>query len=169
MDYDLLQIRSAQISDEPAVNDPVVRLVNAENRFRRFAMPSLNFSCDGSINGFLIGADIRRTGDGYSRILLLEKNPTDGLISTIDRRDIEINFESNMVADGVYQIFFDSPLEFKTDDFIGYWHQGFRSTVHVYRQTNVSQVIHRVTGMYETVENITGSRILLYPLAGKAF
>ena len=171
MEQELLHSKSALINENNE-HHVFVHLLNEENRFRRYTMPSLNFSCDGNITGFLLGVDVRHDGDKYDKfpqIILLDKDISKfskySDIAASSCRAIKLDFQSKF--NEVYKIEFTSPLSFKASQYIGVIQpKPNKSAVQFYRQTFHNQVIQHVNDTFIVKENMTDSRILLYPITG---
>ena len=168
MEQELLQNISAQINDNNQLgNDTVHLLLNEGTNFKRYIMPSLNFSCDGNITGFLLGVDVRHDGDTYDkfpRIILHGGNFSIFKdIPLSSRRAINLDFQSK--CNGLYKMKLKTPLAFTAGQFIGV-NQPVNSTVQFYGQTLLNQVIHLVNDKFEVKKNISNSRILIHPITG---
>ena len=171
MEQELLQNKSVLINGNNQLGNDhnSVHLLNKEKNFRRYTMPSLNFSCAGNITGFLLGVDVRHDGDKYNKfpqILLLNGSfPTFQPIPNSLHKVNELDFQSK--CSGLYKMELESPLAFTAGQFIGINQpRSDESVVQFYRQSFLNQVIHRVNNKFEVKESISNSRILLHPITG---
>ena len=108
MDYDLLVQKAEQIGDGHRYE---LRLDD-----KNWIMPSLEFTCSGTITGFLLGVDIRTKTNHrneYPTIWLWNKtNKTD---TYIPDKSVKVllspsNFSTEGVFNSVYQLLFNSLL-----------------------------------------------------------
>ena len=169
MDYDLLVQKAEQIG----INDGRGDLDNMRLRNNRHSiMPSLEFTCAGTITGFLLGVDVRTNRDEYPTIWLWNK--TDETTYTrVDDSSVEIILgPSNFSTDGVYQFSLSIPLQFFANQVLGIYQPGEPSVaVRFYYQNYNDQNI------YETnADNVytlgdgdmqTNRRPLIYPETSK--
>ncbi len=171
MEQELLQNKSVLINGNNQLGNDhnSVHLLNKEKNFRRYTMPSLNFSCAGNITGFLLGVDVRHDGDIYDKfpqIILHDGSFSKfGDISDFFRRVIKLDFQSK--CNGLYKMELESPLAFTAGQFIGVNQPGSdKSVVQFYRQSLLNQVICHVDKHFELQETISNSRILIHPITG---
>ena len=115
MDYDLLVQKAKQIGGDGRGDLDGNRLRGD----RHSIMPSLEFTCSGTITGFLLGVDVRTDRDEYPTIWLWNK--TDETTYTrVDDSSVEIILgPSNFSTDGVYQFSLSTPLQFTANQVLG--------------------------------------------------
>ena len=168
MDYDLLVRKAEQIGGDGRGNLDGNRLRND----RHSIMPSLEFTCSGTITGFLLGVDVRTDGNEYPTIWLWNK--TDETTYTrVDDSSVEIILgPSNFSTEGVYQFSLSTPLQFTANQMLGIYQPGGGSVaVRFYYQENNGQNIYEAdvedeyTLRTEDIE--TNRRPLIYPETSK--
>ena len=166
MNYDLLVEKAKQIE-----RDGTGDLDNKQLESDTVSiMPSLEFTCSGTITGFLLGVDVR-TGGGdrveYPTIMLWSK--TDETTYTrVDESSVEIILgPSNFSTDGVYQFSLSTPLRFAANQVLGIYQPSHEdSVVRFYYQDYDGQDIYEAfnENEYTLDEDMqTNRRPLIYP------
>ena len=145
MDYDLLVQKAEQIGDGHHYQ---LRLDD-----KNWIMPSLEFTCSGTITGFLLGVDVwTKTNhrNEYPTIWLWNKtNKTDTYIP--DKSVQVLLGPSNFSTEGVFQFTLSTPLRFTGNQVLGiYQPDDDDSVVRFYNQEYNGQDI------YETDSNSYG-------------
>ena len=147
MDYDLLVQKAVQIGDGRGSLD--------RNRIGDdidSIMPSLEFTCSGTIAGFLLGVDVRtETGRRmeYPTIWLWNKTG-EKTYTRFDDSSVEIRLgPSNFSTNGFFQFSLSTPLQFTTNQVLGiYQPNNEDSVVRFYYQDYNGQNI------YETSDDV---------------
>ena len=146
MDYDLLVQKAEQIDGDGNLH---VQLGGG----RDWIMPSLEFTCSGTITGFLLGVDVRtetNSRNEYPTIWLWNKtNKTDTYIRD---KSVEVLLgPSNFSTEGVFQFSLSTPLQFTINQVLGIYQPNLGdSVVRFYNQEYNGQDI------YETDSNSYG-------------
>ena len=162
MDYDLLVEKAEQIG-----GDGNGDLHN--KRFKHYKlsiMPSLEFTCSGTITGFLLGVDVRTNRDEHPTIWLCNKtNETDTYIP--DKSVHVLLSPSNFSTDGVFQIHLSTTLQFTANQVLGIYQPGGYSVVRFYYQDYNGQNIYEISNNVD-MYTLSGSpkmnrRPLIYP------
>ena len=155
MDYDLLVQKAEQIGGDGTGDLDGNQLRNNRDSI----MPSLEFNCSGTITGFLLGVDVRRTNNNnnnYNKfentspfIYLWNKTGERDNYIRVDNSSVEIRLgSSNFSTDGVYQFSLSTPLQFTANQVLGIYQPRNRySVVTFYYQDYNGQDI------YETYKN----------------
>ena len=145
MDYDLLVQKAEQIGGDGEGDLSDNRLGGGGDSI----MPSLEFTCSGTITGFLLGVDVRTENgnrDEYPTIWLWNKT-NETTYTRVDDSSVEIILgPSNFSTDGVFQFSLSAPLQFTTNQVLGIYQPGSGdSVVRFYYQDYNGQDI------YETI------------------
>ena len=142
MDYDLLVEKAEQIGENMGKGDLDKNKLK-DNKVS--IMPSLEFTCSGTITGFLLGVDVRTNKDQYPAIWLWNK--TDETTYTrVDDSSVEIILgPSNFSTDGVYQFSLSTPLQFTANQVLGIYQPGGASVVRFYYQDYNGQKIYEIS------------------------
>ena len=146
MDYDLLVQKAEQIE----INDGRGDLHNMRLRNDRHSiMPSLEFTCTGTITGLLLGVDVRTKTDNrdeYPTIWLWNKTDETTYTRVVDSSVEIILGPSNFNTDGVYQFSLSTPLQFTANQVLGiYQPAGGDSVVRFYHHNFNNQSIYDTT------------------------
>ena len=147
MDYDLLVQKAEQIGGDGKGNlsDNKLNSMSVD-----WIMPSLEFTCSGTITGFLLGVDVMtetNSGDRYPTIWLwILTNKTNTYIRD---KSVEVSLSpSNFSTNGVFQFNLSTPLQFTATQVLGIHQPDSRdSVVRFYYQNYSGQKI------YETPDN----------------
>ena len=172
MDYDLLVQKAEQIGGNRRGDLDGNRLRSNRDSI----MSSLEFTCSGTITGFLLGVDVRTETDSrdeYPTIWLWNK--TDETTYTrVDDSSIEIILgQSNFSTDGVFQFSLSNPLQFTANQVLGiYQPRHGNSVVRFYYHDYNSQDIYEINAEVNeyTLDNgdiQTNRRPLIYPETSK--
>ena len=122
MDYDLLKQKASQIPAEDGNGALSTKYIAGSSYFastRRYAMPSLKFTCPGTITGFLLGVDVRTDGskNQYPSIYLFKEGGAD-YYTKVGSRDIILDAE-NFTTSGLFNYTLSEPLSFSTGQVLG--------------------------------------------------
>ena len=170
MDYDLLVQKAEQIG----INDGRGDLHNMRLRNDRHSiMPSLEFTCSGTITGFHLGVDVRTIADSrdeYPTIWLWDKTDETTYTRVVDSSVEIILGPSNFSTDGVYQFSLSTPLQFTANQVLGIYQPSIGVVRFYYQDYNGQNI-------YETnADNVytlgdgdmqTNRRPLIYPETSK--
>ena len=170
MDYDLLVEKAEQIGGDGTGDLDGNRL-----GFNRHSiMASLEFTCSGTITGFLLGLDVRTETNSrveYPTIWLWNKT-NETTYTRVVGSSVEIILgPSNFSSDGVYRFSLSTPLQFTANQVLGiYQPRHGDSVVRLYRQNYNGQNIYETDGdvnMYSLSNLIRmNRRPLVYPQTG---
>ena len=142
MDYDLLVQKAQQIGGDGKGDHSRLRMD------RHSIMPSLEFTCSGTITGFLLGVDVRTETDSrveYPTIWLWSKTSETTYTRVVDSSVEIILGPSNFSTDGVYQFTLSTPLQFTADQVLGiYQPNNNESVVRIYYQDYSGQDIYKI-------------------------
>ena len=173
MDYDLLVEKAEQIEGDGNGDLHNKRL----KKDKVSIMPSLNFTCSGTITDFLLGVDVRTVTDNrveYPTIWLWNK--TDETDTYIRDKSVHVLLgPSNFSTDGVFQIRLSTPLQFTANQVLGIYQPGGGSVVRFYYQEYDGQNIYEINaGVNEFTLASVGNgdikkdrRPLIYPETSK--
>ena len=143
MDYDLLVEKAEQIEGDGNGDLHNKRL----KKDKVSIMPSLNFTCSGTITDFLLGVDVRTVTDNrveYPTIWLWNK--TDETDTYIRDKSVHVLLSpSNFSTDGVFQIRLSTPLQFTANQVLGIYQSGGGSVVRFYYQDYNGQNIYEIS------------------------
>ena len=176
MDYDLLVQKANQIATE--FLDFVGEGDLSDNRLGSDTdciMPSLEFTCSGTITGFLLGVDVRTENGNrveYPTIWLWNKINETTYTQVADSSVKIILGPSNFSTDGVYQFSLSTPLQFTANQVLGiYQPHEDDSVVRFYYQNYNGQDIYETGEDDEyTLDNRniqTDRRPIIYPETSK--
>ena len=176
MDYDFLVQKANQIATE--FLDIFGEGDLSDNRLGSdtdWIMPSLEFTCSGTITGFLLGVDVRtETADRveYPTIWLWNKTNGTSYTRVADSSVKIILGPSNFSTDGVYQFSLTTPLQFTANQVLGiYQPHEDDSVVRFYYQNYNGQDIYETGEDDEyTLDNgniQTNRRPIIYPETSK--
>ena len=173
MDYDLLVQKANQISIDIFGEGDL-----SDNRLGSdtdWIMPSLEFTCSGTITGFLLGVDVRTEiadRDEYPTIWLWNKTNETTYTRVADSSVKIILGPSNFSTDGVYQFSLTTPLQFTANQVLGiYQPHEDDGVVRFYYQNYNGQDIYETGADDEyTLHNgsiQTNRRPIIYPETSK--
>ena len=175
MDYDLLVQKANQIAtglfDVIGEGDLSGNQLGSDTDW---IMPSLEFTCSGTITGFLLGVDVRTETadrDEYPTIWLWNKTGETTYTRVVDSSVKIILGPSNFSADGVYQFSLSTPLQFTANQVLGIYQPHEDSVVRLYYQNYNGQDIYETGEDDEyTLDNgdiQTNRRPIIYPETSK--
>ena len=124
MDYDLLVQKAEQI--EGGRGD---LHGNRLGNNRHSIMPSLKFSCSGTITSFLLGVEVRTDRDEYPTIWLWNKTDETTYTRVVNSSVEIILGPSNFSTDGVYQFSLSTPLQFTANQVLGIYQPRYGDSV----------------------------------------
>ena len=149
MDYDLLVQKAEQIGGDGKGNlsDNKQKSMTVD-----WIMPYLQFTCSGTITGFLLGVDVRtetNSIDQYPTIWLWNKTKKTNTYIRDKSVQLQVRFgPSNFSTNGVFQFNLSTPLQFTANEVLGIHQPDSRdSVVRFYYQNDSGQKI------YETPDN----------------
>ncbi len=174
MDYELLKQKSSQISPEYAGSVLNNDLSSTDHAWR-YVMPSLSFTCSGTITGFLLGVKVINNGDSssrneYPRIILFNVSGSNYILT--GERDIILN-ANDFSTSGLFNYTLSSPIQYNSNQVLGiYQPNSGDSVVELFYQSYNGQDIDRI---YRSFPPITyrkwftfkdNSRPFVYPITG---
>ena len=177
MNYDLLEQKASQIGTAggAATDDLSSNTLSMEAETSYYVMPSLKFSCSGTISGFLLGVKIGQNRDMFPNVTLysLVSGSTYSRVLGSSRM---IQIEANVFSSsGVYQYQLSNHLNFSENDVLGIYQPPKDQSVvelfyeermgneqdHIYIVSNENQVT------IQTNDRINNGRVLLHPITSK--
>ena len=184
MNYDLLEQKASQIE---TANGAATLSSNTLSMSTEtyYVMPSLKFSCSGTISGFLLGVNVKigQNRDMFPNVTLYSYVSSRGQRITYSRvlgSSRMIQIEANVFSSsGVYEYQLSNHLNFKKDDVLGiYQPSSEQSVVELFyqlRPDNENDDIYIVSDESEvtiqTVGNLNSRlenrRVLLHPITSK--
>ena len=182
MDYDLLEQKASQIgaADGAATLSTNTLSMNTETYY---VMPSLQFSCSGTISGFLVGVNAKiasQNRDMFPNVTLYSFKSSKGQESTYSRvlgSSRMIQLEENVFSSsGVYEYQLSNHLNFNKDDILGiYQPPSDQSVVELFYQPRPDEDIHTVSNGNEVKIQTKANdnnrkenrRVLLHPITSK--
>ena len=185
MDYDLLEQKASQIetANEAATLSSNTLSMNIE---RYYVMPSLKFSCSGTISGFRLGVNVKiasENRDMFPNVTLYSIESSMGQKITYSRvlgSSRMIQIEANVFSSsGVYEYQLSNHLNFNKDDVLGiYQPPSDQSVVELFyqpRPVDENDDIYIVSDKSEVTINTVGDpnsrlndrRVLLLPITSK--
>ena len=177
MDYNLLVQKASQIpvtGGEGSLSD---KGLGSSDSGTMYAMPSLTFSCSGTITGFLLGADVRIDSqrDTYPSVCLLNMftilGQTRYSIVADSFRSINVSPEDFSTV-GVFQYQLSSPIDYTDNQILGIYQPDIGSSkVRLYYEDCAGQDIliiepALIPGIYLEVNQEANARLLLHPVIG---
>ena len=175
MDYDLLVQKANQIAT--GFFDAIGEGDLSGNRLGSdtdWIMPSLEFTCSGTITGFLLGVDVRTENGNrveYPTIWLWNKTNGTSYTRVADSSVKIILGPSNFSTDGVYQFSLTTPLQFTANQVLGiYQPREDDSVVRFYYQNYNGQDIYETGKDEYTPDNgdmQPNRRPIIYPETSK--
>ena len=167
MDYKLLVQKAEQIGGDGKGD----LYFNELRDDRHLIMPSLKFTCSGTITGFLLGVDVRTETDNrdeYPTIWLWNKTDETTYTRVVDSSVEIILGPSNFSTDGVYQFSLSTPLQFTANQVLGiYQPVNGDSVVRVYYQEYNGQNIYETEYTLDDGNIRSNRRPLIYPETSK--
>ena len=140
-------------------------------------MPSLEFTCSGTITGFHLGVDVRTITDSrdeYPTIWLWDKTDETTYTRVVDSSVEIILGPSNFSTDGVYQFSLLTPLQFTANQVLGIYQPSIGVVRFYYQDYNGQNVYEINAGVNEFMLASLGSgdieidrRPLIYPETSK--
>ena len=182
MDYDLLEQKASQIgtANGAATLSSNTLSMNTETYY---VMPSLKFSCSGTISGFLLGVNVKigQNRDMFPNVTLYSLVSETNQESTYSRvlgSSRMIQLEANVFSsNGVYEYQLSNHLNFSKDDVLGiYQPPSEQSVVELFyqpRSSDENDDIYIVSNENQvTIQTMGGNRInnrrvLLHPITSK--
>ena len=185
MDYDLLEQKASQIgtANGAATLSSNTLSMNTETYY---VMPSLKFSCSGTISGFLLGVNVKIGQNRYMfpNVNLYSFKSRTGQEITYSRvlgsSRMRIQIEENVFSSsGVYEYQLSNHLNFKKDDVLGiYQPSSDQSVVELFYQPRPeaeNEDIHTVSDgnevkirtMSSDSNRMENRRVLLHPITSK--
>ena len=166
MNYELLAEKAQQIGVSRGDLDG-----NRLGSNRNSIMPSLEFTCSGTITGFLLGVDVRTINDDRNEypIIWLWSKTGETTYTRVNDSSVEIRLgPSNFSTDGIFQFNLSTPLQFTANQVLGIYQPRYiDSVVRFYYQDYNGQDIHETKEDDENILNIgnirTNRRPLIFP------
>ena len=186
MDYDLLEQKASQIGTaNGAATDDLSSKTLSMNTETYYLMPSLKFSCSGTISGFLLGVNVKigQNRDMFPNVTLyslVSETKQESTYSRVPGSSRMIQIEANVFSSsGVYEYQLSNHLDFSENDVLGiYQPPKDRSVVELFyqgRSNNEKDDIYIVSNESQVTIQTTGSpsnrlndrRFLLHPIISK--
>ena len=160
MQLDLLTRRAEKISSGPDVLPET-----PGNELR--VIPSLNFTCNGTITSLLLGADVRSGRSSYPEVQIWRLNSMGTHYDRIDRSSIVLD-PGDFSPDGVFRYTLPAPLPFQSGDVLGFYQpRRIDSVVRLYNiqesssPTIYSQSSNAATISIDNLDSRTDERLLI--------
>ena len=185
MDYDLLEQKASQIGTENAAATLSSNTLSVDAE-RYYVMPSLKFSCSGTISGFRLGVNVKiasENRDMFPNVTLYSFESSMGQRITYSRvlgSSRMIQLEANVFSSsGVYEYQLSNHLNFNKDNVLGiYQPPSEQSVVELFYQprpeaenedifivSNENQVT--IQTMASDSDRKENRRVLLHPITSK--
>ena len=182
MDYDLLEQKASQIGTaNGAATDDLSNNTLSMNNETYYVMPSLKFSCSGTISGFLLGVNVKigQNRDMFPNVTLYSPGKGNRYSRVLGSCRM-IQLEENVFSSsGVYEYQLSNHLNFSKDDFLGiYQPPTNRSVVELFyqpRPDNENDDIYIVSDESEVTfktlvydsSRLENRTVLLHPITSK--
>ena len=168
MDLQLLKERARKISNNGGSQNYL------DGKFR--LVPGMNFTCNGTITGLLLGVDIRSNRDGRSKYPMVQVwSPGSGDSYTrVAMQEIQLA-AGDFSPDGVFQYNLTTPIHFQYGDVLGvYQPSEGKSIVRLYRHSQNNAPVSYELGENPSSQSVSlmddlsqqdeGLVILIYPI-----
>ena len=173
MDYDLLEQKASQIGTANGAATLSSNTLSMSTE-RYYLMPSLKFSCSGTISGFLLGVNVKigQDRDMFPNVTLYF-NERGNMYSRVLGSSRMIQIEANVFSSsGVYEYQLSNHLNFNENDVLGiYQPPSEQSVVELFYQPSPDDIFFTVSNpmTIQTRGNnrLENRRVLLHPITSK--